>query len=170
MNDFINISTLGPNGTDSERAAKYFAQIRRLPPYDLKLSSSFEKALQDVREGGAHFGIVPAAYNDLLGLHYRFRDLLIDELFLLPTKEMVLARRSGTEVIRCVALHPSTDSFAPEGVEKLYIPSKPLCIEAVIRGDADACIGSRDVADKYGLEVVESYGEIPMSWEVFRRG
>lgn len=168
MNVFIYIATLGPGGTDSERAARYFGSGLKAS-YGISLEPSFEAALQNVRTGEASFGIVPAAYNNLFRLHSDFRDLVIAEAFPLPTKEMVLARRPGSTDIKRVALHRSTDALCPANTEKLYIPSKPLCIEAVVRGDADAAIGSRDVVENYGLEIIESFGEIPMSWEVFAR-
>lgn len=121
-----------------------------------------------MRAGRAGFGIVPAAYNHLFRLHCEYRDLAIREAFPLATKAMVLARRPGA-VVRSVALHPTTESLVPDGLERVYIPSKPRCIAAVIAGEADAAIGSEDVAAAHGLEVVERFGEIPMTWEVFVR-
>ncbi|MBI2971075.1 MAG: hypothetical protein HYY37_01500 [Candidatus Aenigmarchaeota archaeon] len=187
MDAFIyRIATLGPGGSDSERAAMYFGDrlwrhegspVRHREafhgpysgPVKIVLRDSFEESLQEVREGGADFGVVPAAYNNLFRLHCQYRDLDIWQAFPLPTKEMVLAQRPGTKAVRKVALHPTTEPLAPPGTELLYIPSKPRCVEAVIHGEADAAIGSRDVAEQHGLEVVENFGSIPMTWEVFRR-
>jgi len=183
------ISTLGPEGTDSERAAKYFGSRlwrpghyehgpewhrRAFPemyedPVRIDLRDTFEEALEEVRQQRSHFAIVPAAYNNLFRLHCEYRDLDIWQTFPLATKEMVLAKRSETNGIKTVALHPSTDYLAPEGMKKLYIPSKPLCVEAVVNREADAVIGSIDVIEQHELEIMESFGEIPMTWEVFRR-
>ena len=172
VNAFIYIATLGPSGTDSERAAIYYGN-KLGKPYQLDLRRSFDNALQMVRSQEASFGIVPAAYkavdDDLFRLHVRNRDLVIVEAFPLATKEMCLGKKPGTEEIRRVALHPTTDSLCPPGVEKLYIHSKPLCVEAVVKGEADAAIGSVDVMRQYGLEIAEGFGEIPMTWEVFRK-
>ena len=135
----------------------------------IDLCDSFETAFDHVRTGKVDFGIVPAAYNNLFRLHCQYRDLAIADAFPLATKEMVLAKRADAPAIRTVALHPTTKSLAPAGAQLIEIPSKPLCVEAVLTGTADAAIGSRDVAEAAGLEIVESFGEIPMSWEVFAR-
>lgn len=196
------VATLGPRGTDSECAAKYFAgslmfdmygsavdnylhqavmdfigdepeyekfELAVHQPMRISLQSSFAEALQHVREKKADFGIVPAAFPDLLRFHYENRDLGILLAFSYPTKELVYAKKPGIKQPTRIALHPSTDKFSPEGLEKIYIHSKPLCVEAVVRGETDAAIGSRDVVENYGLEIIESFGEIPMSWEVFAR-
>ncbi len=152
-------------------AAKYFGSNLLRPHYqfNILLKDSFEDALQSVREGESRLGVVPAAYNNLFRLHCDYRDLDIYKAFPLATKEIVLARVPGKGTIRKVACHPSTETLLPEGVERLSISSKPLCVKAVVNGEADACIGSIDVVEENCLEIVNSFGKIPMTWEVFRK-
>lgn len=141
----------------------------------IDLHGSFEDALIAVREGRAEFGVVAAAYNHLFRLHCQFRDLDMSYTFPLATKEIVLAKKSTTDDIRTVALHPTTEcllqytSHVPKDVKTDPIPNKPLCIQEAADGKVDAAIGSKDVAEQHGLVIVESFGEIPMSWEVFGR-
>ena len=167
------ISTLGPAGTDSERAAHHYTNRLRTNPWtkhEVVLFSSFEEVLRSVSIEKAHCGIVPAAYNELFQLHVQALNdgLYIRDVFILPTKEMVLAKgKYCNGKIKSIALHPSTESLVPFGIEKVYVRSKPLGIEKVVNGEVDAAIASRDVAEKHNLEIVESYGEIPMTWEVF---
>ena len=163
------ISTLGPEGTDSQRAAHHYALSSGISDYDILLCESFEDALDRVRDG-SDFGIVPAAYPGLFALHCKYRDLPIIGSFVLYTKSMVLARANQNGPIRTVALHPATKHLLSDQYEPVFINSKPLCLRKVVDGDVDAGIGSKDVAEELGLKIVEEFGEIPMTWEVFSRG
>ena len=167
------IATLGPAGTDSERAAHHYAErtkIYSLTKHEVVLFPSFEEVLKNVSTEKAYFGIVPAAYNELFRLHVQaLKDgLYISDVFILPTKELVMAKGKWCNGnIKSIAIHHSTESLAPSGIEKVYVQSKPLGIEKVVNREVDAAIASRDVAEKHNLEIVETFGEIPMTWEVF---
>ncbi len=167
-NDIYIISTLGPEGTDSERAALHYALTGKIPNPVIQLYSSFEAALDSVRSRVSDFAIVPAAYNNLFSLHLAYRDIPIIDTFILPTKSMVLAKRPNyTGEIRRIAIHPSTRPLLPETCEPVYVESKPLCLKMVADGKIEAAIGSEDVAENMDLEVIRDFGPVPMTWEVF---
>lgn len=170
INNLYRISTLGPKGTDSERAALHYALTQKILDPVIQLYSSFESALDTVRFRNSDFAIVPAAYNGLFSLHLLYRDVPIIDTFILPTKPMVLAKIPGQiGEIRRVAIHPATKPLLPESCEPVYVESKPLCLQMVADGKIQAGIGSEDVAESMGLEIVKNFGPIPMTWEVFGR-
>jgi prephenate dehydratase len=160
------VSTLGPEGTDSENEArKHFSKIRLFP--------TFVDAV-DYAEKNDEYALVPAGYLDYqngeladtwVALHFRLIGRMrVVALWESPTKAMCLAinreRAANRESIRTIALHPATAVFAKQacaGADVTYVNAKPLAVNAAASGRVDACIGSVDVIAKSALEPVEFF-------------
>ena len=178
MEKRTTISTLGPEGTDSMRAGRYLLTVKSHGRGLVIGRESFRAALDDVVDSRANAAIMPLAYKPVQG-ELGFFDLLakydgsihVAESFNLRTKPMVFATRPRRDLasVRTVASHPSTAGLVPQGYSIVEINSKPSCVEAVLNGQAYACIGSLDVAVERGLEIVREYKGNPMTWLVFKR-
>ncbi|MFB7906536.1 hypothetical protein ACFC1T_08935 [Kitasatospora sp. NPDC056076] len=160
--DFPRVVTLGPRGTDASHAARYF--------HDVVYAESFPAAMDRAwRDGCA--ALICAGYIDISVEDGNVADCWVDLNFRWagrmglryswtePTKPMALAVRPDRRgAPASVALHAATRSFAEiwlPGVERQYVPAKPLAVEMVVDGRADACIGSVDVIERAGLSIVQ---------------
>tara|TARA_Y100000310_G_scaffold105664_1_gene104138 strand:+ start:9385 stop:9957 length:573 start_codon:yes stop_codon:yes gene_type:complete len=188
---------LGPAGTDSEAAAftilkhkvknpkiiLYDWLVDELPePYtpDIVLCDSFEKAKDFAIENNYHF-LMPAAYaarnngsiTDTWGdFHFREMDRIeaIDS-FVIPLKQMCLAKNTDVEESKTILLHPATEPFAKRyapNLERIYLHSKPLVVQECANGGADMCIGSSDIVSMYdNLEIIEAFTP-KMAWVLYQ--
>lgn len=169
------VSTLGPEGTDSEhQARKYFSEVRLFPTF----AAAAEHA--EKTEG---YALIPAGYLDYrdgeladtwVDMHFRLLGRMrVMAVWESPTKTMCLAinrdRVPDRESIRTIALHPATAVFARKShaaAEITYVSSKPLAVEAAANGLVDACIGSVDVVAKAALEPVDFFHPT-MVWTLY---
>jgi len=175
------IATLGPEGTDSEAAAKRVLQRNGIDG-GVVLCSGFEAAKDHAIMNNTYL-LVPAAYAsrdsqgnvvDTWG-DFNFRNLealdLVDSL-VLPLKEMCVARNVDCVEARTIALHPATDVFADrfaDGLERIYIHSKPLAVKHCSEGQSDMCIGSADVIEGFDNLKVEQSVTPKMIWALYTR-
>jgi hypothetical protein len=172
------VATLGPVGTDAE------AEASRLGAH-VALWPSFPAAVERVAEAGG-MALVAAGYldptaatrNSWVDLHFGYRSRLsLKAVWEAPTKPMCLAVRPTAEpgvpaTIGTLALHPSTrrlvDSAISEDTRIVHVRAKPLAVEAVVTGEADACVGSVDVVERAGLRIVERF-DPTMVWCLYER-
>jgi len=176
-----SIATLGPDGTDSEAAAKQVLQRNSIAG-EVVLCESFESAREHAIQHNTYL-LVPAAYAardsegrviDTWG-DFNFRNLdnlELEDSIVLPLKEMCVARNIESIEPRTIALHPATDIFAEryaKGLEKIYIHSKPLAVKHCSEGQSDLCIGSADVVERFENLVVEQSVKPKMIWALYSR-
>lgn len=176
------VLTLGPEGTDAQ------AEASRLRG-DVVLVPSFGQAME-LAASGQGLALVPTGFlhadgrtvvESWVDLHFRWKDnLRLSAVWESPTKEMCLAVRpeiSALGDIRSVLVHPATREFAAQMVphaDLRFVTAKPLAVAGVVRGDADACIGSLDVAVATGkLRVLKRFAPTmiwclyaPRVWDV----
>jgi hypothetical protein len=176
----IGIATLGPEGTDSENAAKRIINLRNLEG-GVILCDSFEIAKQKSIQDN-HYFLIPAAYSsrdsnvitDTWG-DFNFREMgkleLLDAL-VLPLKEMCVARNDLCINPISVSLHPSTEVFAQRyanNFKRDYIHSKPLAVKRCSEGLSDLCIGSSDVIERYDNLIIQERFQPNMVWTLYAR-
>jgi len=167
------VATLGPVGTDAEHEARRIAPV-------LHLCGSFPDAMLYALRNGVH-ALVPAGYIDVVqgvvadswvALHFNYDGRMqILRTWHQPTKPMCLAMRRDLEIATQeglrLALHPATAAFAERfmpDAQHLTVRSKPRAVELAAHGDAEACIGSVDVVERYAnLRVVQVFAPV-MVW------
>ncbi len=175
------IATLGPEGTDSEAAARIILERKGLEG-NIVLCESFDAARVWAIGHDAYF-LIPAAYaardengrvKDTWG-DFNFREMdsleLVDSI-VLPLKEMCIARNRACETPESIALHPATDVFAERyapGLRRDYVHSKPLVVERCSEGKSDLCIGSSDVAERFDNLEIERRFNPKMVWVLYSR-
>lgn len=174
-----DIATLGPEGTDSEDAARQVMKSRgiggRVSP-----CNSFYDAVEHAIANHSYC-LIPAAFKrsdeegkvvDTWGdLNFREQRLELIDALVLPLKEMCFARNNSCENPESIALHPATtvfaDKFAPE-LERKAIDSKPLAVKACSDGIVDMCIGSSDVVESFPNLTIERRFTPNMIWALYR--
>ena len=165
------IATLGPTGTDSERASKAYqsrlglAQADRYPTYTSGFVS-FDSALSDCLVIAS---AAPEANEYVFSKPYR-STIEITDAFLSRTLDMVLVKRKGVKVIRSVAIHPATAPLLRETNYELFSStSKSQAVIDCLNKKADAALTSISCFDSAKCDLVENFGSYNMSWAVFQR-
>lgn len=168
----IVISTLGPNGTCSEYASQFFLDKN---DYDGKINlfSTFEQAVEDLKEGKSDHVIIPSAYRNFADIIFQEQYTIeIDDVFKLPTPNLVIANKGNENEIKKVATHSSPSSLVKE-----YFPNAQLVIsksnsnaaEMLLANKVDACITTIKCAEMYSLNIIHNFGSINMGWNVLKR-
>lgn len=166
------VVTLGPAGTDAHHVATQFGEV--------ELVGTFPQAMEAAWHQNVHALICPGyvqQYEDHIvdtwvSLHFRYLGRMeVQHVWNAPTKPMCAAvnmtKVSRLADARTVALHPSTAAFAEQYLpqaRRLFVPAKPLAVEAAAAGEACACIGSEDVIAKYSQLTVLARFQPQMLW------
>ncbi|WP_306028986.1 hypothetical protein [Stappia sp. MMSF_3263] len=160
------IRTLGPAGTNCEAAAHHYCDARGLKA-DIALHATLEDAIEKVivEPGSALLGCV--VYPDLHQLVFPYLGrMVLADLFLFDTFNMVLASRDAGIPIRTVATHPAPRSLVPGGVEAHLATSNSEAARLCRSGKMDACITTLAAARQEGLTVLKDHGAVPMGFTI----
>jgi prephenate dehydratase len=166
--EITTIHTLGPSGTNCERAAEEWfnrggikGKIRLYP----SLEVAAEAAMEDPH--GGLLGCV--VYPDLHTLVFSSLDRLeLVDCFVMPTYNMVLAARAdATRPLECVATHPAPQHLVPKAVrERRFVDSNAQAAIDCARGLTDGCITTSFAAEEHSLVLLEDFGAVPMGFTI----
>lgn len=169
----LTIHTLGPNGTNCEKAAHYWLSENNIKG-NVKLYKTLEKAVEAVKcdNDGVLLGCI--VYPDLHNIV--FQNLLSLELkacFVLDTHNMLLAsRHTDYNDIRHVGSHPAPQDLFNElpllnkYVRKSLFTSNSEAGVQCAHGVVDACITTLSTAQKYHLHILHDFGPVPMGFSI----
>lgn len=166
----MNVATLGPEGTNSELAAKWYIAQRGLRA-DVILTATPEDSVRCIVEGQADVAIACAVYPRLNHLVFdNLGKVTISDCFRFSTDEMVLARSPSAAGLTTVLSHPAPRTLIEgNGYDIRESTSNSAAARACAAGESDGCITTRNAADSNGLVIVRSFGAIPMGWVVLAR-
>ena len=165
------ITTLGPEGTCSENAAKTFI-LNKGVKAEILLKESFEDCIASLKNKNADIVIVPSAFKELNELIFRnLGKIEITESFVLNTPALVFAKKDS-KTIKKIATHPSPlillEKVAPKS-KIILTNSNSISALKVAGEEADACITTEIAAKNNNLSIIKNFGKVPMTWNVFRR-
>lgn len=138
----------------------------------MELHNTFFDALNSVVQGKNDLALVPSAFPQFADCVFDFPQLSIVDSFMMPLKDLVIAKRKGIRKIRTIAIHPATKALVKtlgKNVQVIEVVSKPLAAKMASEGKADSCIAPLDVAQELGLEIIHRFNRINMSWAMFGR-
>lgn len=166
INSIEKIHTLGPAGTNCEKAAKYMRANSNNPRCEIILHDTLEDAVRVMGRTGSDALVACVVYPDLHEIVFKNLSWLkLAETVVIPTHEMVLAKRQGTKEIKSIACHPAPESLVPEAiVDRLIVESNVVAATICMEGKYDGCITTMPAAQKCGLEIVTNFGPIPMGF------
>ncbi|RJO77618.1 ferredoxin [Nocardia panacis] len=171
------IVTLGPDGTDAQAEAEKHSEA-------VVLVQSFAVAMRTAADDAGVRALVAAGYLALdeqsratdswVDQHFAHTGVLrLERCWESPTKPMCFATRhnlAGRGTVATVATHPATRVFAAhhaQGAHLITVNAKPLAAAAAARGDADACITSVDVAQRYPELAIRAEFAPTMVWLLY---
>ncbi|KVZ90852.1 hypothetical protein WL22_23320 [Burkholderia ubonensis] len=170
----MNIYTLGPSGTNCEKAAWLYRDKRGWSG-QVTLDSTLEVAVDHLLESpddGVLLGCI--VYPDLHNIVFRNlgRLKLIDHL-LMDTHDMVFAgRKSRHAEIRGIGSHPAPVSLLDQlGTLRSRVPVELMTSNAEAArqcadGRFDACITTLEAAQANDLEILRNFGPVPMGFSI----
>lgn len=159
------IHTLGPSGTNCERAAIEWFRRRNIIG-KVVLYHTLEEAAQEMPTDAAHALLGCVVYPDLHTLVFSNLSVFsIVDCFVVPTFNMVLASREG-QAPRVVASHPAPRGLVPVGSEVRLVTSNVLAAKACESGEVDGCITTMPAAKTHELAVVRDYGPLNMGFTI----
>ncbi|HEY6798670.1 MAG TPA: hypothetical protein VI248_28665 [Kineosporiaceae bacterium] len=164
----LEVHTLGPEGTNCEAAAHHWLASRTDRDVGVVLHATLEEAVTEVLAEPDHRLLLACVvYPALHEIVFRnLAEMVLQDCFVMPTHNMVLAGRSGRPV-RTVASHPAPVNLldgSPARVELVTSNAQAAIICAA--GTVDACITTLPAARAHGLDVLTDFGPVPMGFTV----
>ena len=159
------IHTLGPTGTNCEKAAKEWYK-RQGRAGTVKLYQTLEQALEEMPRTPANALLGCIVYPELHTLVFsNLNTLTLSDCFIMPTFNMVLAARHQGPICS-VATHPAPQLLASDEYEKTIVTSNSEAAIQCSAGAVDACITTLPSATHYNLHIKEDFGEVPMGFSI----
>ncbi|MFW8634774.1 prephenate dehydratase [Cribrihabitans pelagius] len=159
------IHTLGPSGTNCEKAALAWAG-RKCPNAGICLHRSMEQAASAVAGRPRSVLLSVVAYPQLHSIIYEhLGNLRLIDVFIMNTDNMVLASSTGEMPALC-ATHPAPEKLLPPAMQRIYAASNVLAAADCAEGRADGCITTLCAAKRYGLAILRSFGPVPMGFTI----
>ena len=182
--DSFSIGTLGPVGTSSEQAALFLSEkIVKIggEVFKVNLYDSFEDVLEALSRNEIKLAVVPNAYERVNEYYINPETVLVD-LFIHSTPSYGLVKRPNEDIpaVGCsIVTHPAPRKLVdlllsrvkspPQNFKVSLVKSTSVAANMVKSGEADLAITNEIAARKNGLEIIEMYGAIKMSWSVFAK-
>lgn len=159
------IYTLGPSGTNCERAALHWAN-GYCPKARLNLQPTMEAAAAEATQGHTSVLLSVVAYPELHSIIYaNLGRLQLADLFIMNTDEMVLASVTGEDPQTC-ATHAAPQKLLPANVQRRFVSSNACAASECAEGQVDSCITTALAARKHRLKILRSFGSVPMGFTI----
>lgn len=161
------VHTLGPEGTNCQRAAQSWV-ARRCGRAEIVLHRSMEQAASRAAGCAREVMLGVVAYPELHSIIYSHLQVMrLIDLFLMDTDEMVLAVRPDRQAApRLCATHPAPQALLPPCIERRFVASTAIAAEECARGEAEGCITTLAAAGLNGLRILRRYGPVPMGFTI----
>ncbi|MBE5101503.1 prephenate dehydratase domain-containing protein [Priestia aryabhattai] len=177
----IKVGTLGPSGTSSEFAANLFMDNYLFNQgifSELILFQTFEESMENLEKGLLDYIIVPHAYGGINEFYMKSNIDLI-QLFRCDTPMYGLAVRKGfpyhKELLdsETIVSHPAPINllkyFLNTNAKIHTVNSTSVAASLVKESVYNIAITNEVAKQKYDLDFVYQFKNIPMSWSVFGR-
>lgn len=163
------IHTLGPAGTNCEKAAHFWFKSKGMHDYRVILHDTLEVAVDHIVDiSHALLGCV--VYPDLHRLVFsNFKKLYLSETFVMDTYEMVLATKNSGGSIESIVSHPApVDLVSGYDCQVTYANSNASAAQMCRSGVSEACVTTGDLAERFDLNIRERFGIVPMGFTIHR--
>ncbi|MGH2720843.1 MAG: hypothetical protein ACRDJO_04470 [Actinomycetota bacterium] len=170
LSRITTLHTLGPSGTNCELAARRWFGRAGTAGW-VVLHPTLEDAADRVADSPGAALVACAAYPDLHTLIYsRLGRLTIVDCMMMPTHNMVIARRRGAPTLESISVHHAPEALVPDTFPtRLPALSNSAAARSCRAGAADACITTMPAAIREGLEILHDFGPVTLSFSVHIR-
>lgn len=179
----VRVGTLGPAKTSSDAVAAFLVENFHVEDETtVDLFPTFDDVLAALLDGSVDLALVPHAY-DRINVFYMCSEAELRLVFVHATPVYGLARDRGTNAMPrgevTIASHPAPlpllasllapTEYARRNRAVRIVESTSAAAALVESGEAELAVTNEHAAHHHGLEFVETYGPIRMSWSVFSR-
>ncbi len=169
--------TIGPQGTDHERATKRYIKLQglediaRIELEEDIIGEGPERVLGDENK----FLVLCSAHPKVHIVTERYpQELVVIDEFIDATRDLSLIIREGVEVPETLALVEATQGYTDlekwkeQGTEIIDAQSKPVIARMLVDGECEAGLTFTNVCyENPGFRIEENYGEVRTTWVVF---
>lgn len=166
MNNKITIHTLGPKGTNCNKAGYLWLRQKNFHG-DIELHSTLEAALVEVKKSKGDLLLGCAVYPDLHKIVFENLNFLeIQDSFVMPTWNRVLAQNNSNLANAeelTIACHPAPSHLAYTYSQDVrFVSSNVQAALECVSSNVSACITTLKAAKDNNLNIMQDFGEIPM--------
>ncbi|MEV6165509.1 bacilysin biosynthesis protein BacA [Streptomyces sp. NPDC052052] len=156
------IHTLGPSGTNLEKAAHHWLAERGITG-KVVLHDEVEDGLDAMAFDSTEAILACAVYPRLHELVFQnLHRLEMADSFILNTHDMVLAGRPDHTTVSTIVSHQAPSSLVAERGEITLTSSNSCAAVLCAAGQYDACVTTGPAAAAEGLRLIENFGPVPM--------
>ncbi|SDX97905.1 bacilysin biosynthesis protein BacA [Evansella caseinilytica] len=176
-NRTITIATLGPHGTSSEHATKYYAdsQLANVKT-EILLLDSFDSCLTSLISRQTDYCVVPHAYENIQ-IFYMTPDVYPVDIFRCDTPLYGLAALPDVfikeedlqnyEIVTHKAPIDLLKNYLKGNLTVKIVNSTSLAAILVKEGKYKLALTNKKAVEKYELQFIKTFQPIPMSWSIF---
>ncbi|THA61443.1 bacilysin biosynthesis protein BacA [Streptomyces sp. A0958] len=156
------IHTLGPSGTNLEKAAHHWLAERGVAG-NVVLHTEVEDGLDAMAFDGTEAILACAVYPRLHDLVFQnLHRLEMADSFILDTHDMVLAGRPDHPAMATIVSHPAPSSLVAGLGHTTLTSSNSRAAALCAAGQYDACVTTGPAAAAEGLRLIKNFGPVPM--------
>lgn len=161
--DIKKVHTLGPEGTNCEKAAKAWFKIKKIKA-EIQLHPSLEEAVEYVKKDKNSALLSCVVYPDLHRLVFNNLDCIeFFECFVVNTYPMVLAVKESDNP-RSISTHPAPENLIPPNKVVIHSTSNAQAAFDCLAGKAEGCITTEKCAKKLNFKIIKNFGKLPMGF------
>ncbi|OJU03912.1 MAG: hypothetical protein BGN87_24530 [Rhizobiales bacterium 65-79] len=170
----MRIATLGPAGSNHEKATRAYLRFHGLPHAELSFFETYSEALELLRGGKIDFFTQVCAHPEVAITIEKFhREIFLVDSFIGPTRPMGVLTRSDVETPRSLGYMIATAGYFDQSRWSTITTeiSNSAVAAGLLAGKYDSGFTTTDLADQYpGRFRIEEYiGEVDVCWLVYGR-
>ncbi|HEY5442323.1 MAG TPA: hypothetical protein VIJ68_02195 [Candidatus Saccharimonadales bacterium] len=165
--------TLGPKGTDHERATNLYIDFQGLGEVaKLDLINDFMEGVERVRAEPNSFLVQCSAHPKVHSVTERYpQEVVVVDDFIQATRDLSLLVRKDVAEPKSLGLVPATQGYPDLTQWKTIIDvqSKPVVSDRLLAGEFDAGLTFTELATDHPdlLRVAKNYGKVVTTWIVY---
>lgn len=169
----ITIHTLGPKGTNCEKAAYYWLEKNKLDG-NIILHETLEFAVEEIKKDNDCILLGCIVYPYLHNIVFKNLSLLkLTDCFVMDTHNMLFASRfNNYRKINSIGSHPAPKDLISKmtnlnnNIESLLFNSNSESALQCAKGTVDACITTLKAAESHKLNILYDFGPVPMGFSI----
>lgn len=169
----LAIHTLGPKGTNCEKAAYYWLEKNNLNG-NIILHETLEVAVEEIKKDKNCILLGCIVYPYLHHIVFKNLTLLqLTDCFIMDTHNMLFASRfNDLNKINTVGSHPAPKDLIFDvknlnnNIESFLFNSNSEAALQCANGAVDACITTLKAAESHNLNILHDFGPVPMGFSI----
>jgi hypothetical protein len=170
----MRIATLGPAGSNHEKATRAYLRFHGLSDAGLSFFETYSEALELLRSGKIDFFTQVCAHPEVAITIEKFhREIFLVDSFIGPTRPMGVLTRSDVETPRSLGYMIATAGYFDQSRWSTIVTeiSNSAVAQGLLAGKYDSGFTTTELVDRYPdrFRIDEYIGEVDVCWLVYGR-